>query len=180
MKVIKSGGLKGLVFTTKCPFCGCEFEYNRTDVIEFIIENESIIGCEVKCPECNTILVGGYEDIEAIKDRLPSATERKEYGVIYVDGEIAVITEYNGVVDEIKSYIRGITSKIVSSEKVELYKDEVEKIETQLNFIVLPIENTLKFKVFICDKYKNHKSGIYFKIEDRLDKVERNICGHVY
>lgn len=53
--------------------------------------------------------------------------ERKEYGIIYVDGEIAVITEYNGVVDEIKSYIRGITSKIVSSEKVELYKDEVEK-----------------------------------------------------
>lgn len=177
MKVIESGGLKGLLFTTKCPFCGCKFEYNRTDVIKFIVQNRSIVGCEVKCPECNTILSGGYEDIEAIRDRLPPVPEIKEYGVIYVNGDTAVITEYTGVVDEIKSYIRGITSRIVSSETIKLYKDDVEKIETKLNFNIInkhyPFDNKFSFKVFIYNKYKDHKDGIYRTVEDRLDKIER-------
>lgn len=177
MKVIKSGGLKGLVFTTKCPFCGCEFEYNRTDVIEFIIKNRSIVGCSVKCPECNTIFSGGYKDIESIRGRLPPIPEIKEYGIIYVDGEAAVITEYIGVVDEIESYIRGIISRIVSSEVIKLYKDDVEEIETKLNFNIInkhyPFDNKFSFKVFIYNKYKDHKDGIYRTIEDRLDKIER-------
>lgn len=176
MKVIKSGGLKGLVFTIKCPFCGCEFEYNRTDVIEFIIKNRSIVGCSVKCPECNTILSGGYKDIEAIRDRLPPIPEIKEYGVIYVNEDTAVITEYIGVVYEIESYIRGITSRIVSSETIKLYKDDVEKIETKLNFniknIFPPFDNKLSFKVFIYDKYKDHADGIYRIIENRLNEIE--------
>ncbi len=51
MKILKPGNL---TFHKMCPVCGCEFEYNKTDVYSN----------SVHCPCCNEVLI--HNKIEII------------------------------------------------------------------------------------------------------------------
>lgn len=69
MKITKEPTTKRL--KSKCPVCGCEFEFSPNearwsvkeinDVYGLIIEME--VSCEVECPYCGTYL-SNYEKVE--------------------------------------------------------------------------------------------------------------------
>ena len=49
IKIIKEGTRK----ITKCPNCGCEFSYEREDVLRDPIRIEN----HVNCPQCNKAVI---------------------------------------------------------------------------------------------------------------------------
>lgn len=69
MKITKEPTVKRL--KSKCPVCGCEFEFSPNDarwsVAKFKdvygLTTETEVSCEVECPYCGTCL-SNYEKVE--------------------------------------------------------------------------------------------------------------------
>lgn len=59
-KILKQG-----VYRTKCPYCDCEFEYEREDVVSKSLKNPPYMWSThgsfsmvnmVRCPSCNNLI----------------------------------------------------------------------------------------------------------------------------
>ena len=59
-KILRQG-----VYRTKCPYCDCEFEYEREDVVSKSLKNPSYMWDThgsfstvkmVRCPSCNNLI----------------------------------------------------------------------------------------------------------------------------
>lgn len=82
MKITKEPTIKRL--KSKCPVCGCEFEFSPNEAKWDIRNRESDLGrildvivyCNVKCPYCGTHL-SNYEKVEGL-DNDNTGTEREE------------------------------------------------------------------------------------------------------